>query len=65
MMVMNAEKIMANIYVLMGDTLQEANATFASISQEEAMMMWHRRLGHMSKRDKINLIKEDITYNII
>ena len=47
---MKAEKIMANLYVLMGDTLQESNATLVSMNQEEVVMMWHRRLGHMSER---------------
>ena len=50
LVVMKAEKIMANLYVLIGDTLQESNATLASMSQEEVVMMWHRRLGHMSER---------------
>ena len=44
-MVMKAEKIMANLYVLMGDTLQESNATLVSMNQEEVVMMWHRDLG--------------------
>jgi len=29
---------MANVYVLLGDMLQEANAMVASTSQEEAML---------------------------
>ncbi|RDX80299.1 hypothetical protein CR513_39164, partial [Mucuna pruriens] len=32
------------------DTLQEANALVAASSQEEVTMMWHHRLGHMSKQ---------------
>jgi len=30
---------MVDVYVLLGDTLQEANAMVASTSQEEAMLM--------------------------
>jgi len=30
---------MADVYVLLGDTLQEANTMIASTSQEEAMLM--------------------------
>ena len=36
---MKAQKIMADVYVLLGDMLQEANAMVASTSQEEAMLM--------------------------
>ncbi|WVY98692.1 hypothetical protein V8G54_030843 [Vigna mungo] len=50
LVVMKAEKIKENSYVLMGDTLQEANATIALTSQEEVMLMWHRRLRHMLER---------------
>nr|KYP42748.1 Retrovirus-related Pol polyprotein from transposon TNT 1-94 [Cajanus cajan] len=50
LVVMKAEKITSNLYLLLGETLQEADASVAAISQEEATMMWHRRLGHMSER---------------
>jgi len=36
---MKAQKIMADMYVLLGDKLQDANAMIASTSQEEAMLM--------------------------
>jgi len=36
---MKAQKIMADVYVLLGDTLQGANAMVPSTSQEEAMLM--------------------------
>jgi len=36
---MKAQKIMADVYVLLGDTLQEVNAMVASTSQEEVMLM--------------------------
>jgi len=36
---MTAQRIMANVYVLLGDTLQDANAMIASTSQEETMLM--------------------------
>ncbi|RDX64738.1 hypothetical protein CR513_56672, partial [Mucuna pruriens] len=39
LIVMKVEKIIANLYMLLGDTLQVANALFATSSQEEAMMM--------------------------
>ena len=48
---MKAQKIMADVYVLLGDTLQEANAMVASTSQEEAMLMWHRKLGYKSEQN--------------
>jgi len=46
---MKAQKIMADMYVLLGDKLQDANAMIASTSQEEAMLMWHRKLGYKSE----------------
>jgi len=33
------QKIMEDVYVLLGDTLHEANVMVASTSQEEAMLM--------------------------
>ena len=50
LVVMKAEKVAANLYMLLGDTLQMADASVATGSQEETTMMWHRRLGHMSER---------------
>ncbi|RDY02433.1 hypothetical protein CR513_14106, partial [Mucuna pruriens] len=50
LIVMKVEKIMANLYMLWGDTLQVANASVATSSQEEATMMWHHRLGHTSEQ---------------
>ena len=47
---MKAQKIMADVYVLLGDTLQDANAMVASTSQEEAVLTWHRKLGYKSER---------------
>jgi len=41
------ENITSNLYMLLGDTLQEADASVTAASQEETTMMWHRRLGHM------------------
>ena len=48
-MVVKAEKTTANLYMLLGDMLQEAEASIASTSQKETTMMWHCKLGHMSK----------------
>ncbi|KAG2399616.1 Retrovirus-related Pol polyprotein from transposon TNT 1-94 Protease [Vigna angularis] len=50
LIVMKAEKIAVNLYMLLGDTLQEADASVATTKEEEATMMWHYRLGHMSER---------------
>jgi len=50
LVVMRAEKIAANLYMLVGDTLQEAEALVASASQEEMTMTWHCKLGHMSEQ---------------
>ena len=39
LMVMEAEKLTNNIYMLVGDTLQDANALTAVASQEETTMV--------------------------
>lgn len=51
LVIMKAEKIATNLFMLEGETLPEANACVASTSKgEESTMMWHRKLGHMSER---------------
>ncbi|KOM25686.1 hypothetical protein LR48_Vigan153s000800 [Vigna angularis] len=62
-------QIAVNLYMLLGDTLQEADASVATTKEEEATMMWHYRLGHMSERGlKIladhNLLPELKTFNL-
>ncbi|KAH9679088.1 Integrase catalytic domain-containing protein [Citrus sinensis] len=49
LVLMKAEKINANIFMLKGGTLQEADACVAS-NGEESTMMWHLKLGHMSEQ---------------
>ncbi|KAH9779421.1 hypothetical protein KPL71_007705 [Citrus sinensis] len=49
LVLMNAEKISANLFMLKGETLQEADACVAS-NGEESTMMWHLKLGHMSEQ---------------
>jgi len=41
---------MTNLYVLLGDTLQEINTIVASTSQEKIIMVWHHKLNHMYER---------------
>ncbi|KAH9689185.1 hypothetical protein KPL70_015411 [Citrus sinensis] len=50
---MKAEKIGANLFMLKGETLLEADACVAS-NREESTMMWHLKLGHMSEQDLIH-----------
>ncbi|KAH9651797.1 Integrase catalytic domain-containing protein [Citrus sinensis] len=49
LVLMKAEKIGANLFMLKGETLQEANACVAS-NGEKSTMMWHLKLGHMSEQ---------------
>ncbi|KAH9654151.1 hypothetical protein KPL70_027652 [Citrus sinensis] len=49
LVLMKVEKIGANLYMLKGETLQEADACVAS-NGEESTMMWHLKLGHMSEQ---------------
>ena len=51
LIVMKAEKIAANLYMLNGETLEEAQADVAlEKTREESTMLWHKKLGHMSER---------------
>ena len=51
LIVIKAEKIAVNLYMLKGDTLMEVEPSVASInSGEESMMIWYRKLSHMSER---------------
>ena len=50
-MVLKARKTVVNMFVLMGETHHEAEASIASASSaEEKTMMWHKTLGHMSEK---------------
>ncbi|KAH9669265.1 hypothetical protein KPL70_021724 [Citrus sinensis] len=49
LVLMKAKKIDANLFMLKGETLQEANACVVS-NGEESTMMWHLKLGHMSEQ---------------
>ncbi|KAH9801106.1 hypothetical protein KPL71_000900 [Citrus sinensis] len=49
LVLIKAEKIGANLFMLKGETLQEADACVAS-NGEESTMMWHLKLGHMSEQ---------------
>ncbi|KAG6790575.1 hypothetical protein POTOM_006732 [Populus tomentosa] len=51
LVVLKARKTVANMFVLMGETYQGAEASIASASPaEEKTMMWHQKLGHMSEK---------------
>jgi hypothetical protein len=51
LVVLKARKIVANMFVLMGETYHEAEASIVSASPaEEKTMMWHQKLGHMSEK---------------
>ena len=45
---MKVKKIGANLFILKGEKLQEADACVAS-NEEESAMMWHLKLDHMSE----------------
>ncbi|KAH9671607.1 hypothetical protein KPL70_017434 [Citrus sinensis] len=49
LVLMKAEKIGANLFMLKGETLHEADACVAS-NGEESTMMWHLKLGHISEQ---------------
>ncbi|KAE8677858.1 cytochrome P450 71A9-like [Hibiscus syriacus] len=49
LVVLKGEKIAANLYMLKGETLVEAEASVVSCSSDSAML-WHQKLGHMSEQ---------------
>ncbi|KAE8716977.1 cytochrome P450 71A9-like [Hibiscus syriacus] len=49
LVVLKGEKIAANLYMLKGKTLLEAEASIASCSSD-SVMLWHKKLGHMSEQ---------------
>ena len=49
LVLMKVEKIGVNLFILKGETLQEADACVAS-NGEESTMIWHLKLGHMSEQ---------------
>ncbi|KAE8714062.1 hypothetical protein F3Y22_tig00110201pilonHSYRG00172 [Hibiscus syriacus] len=48
LVVLKGEKIAANLYMLKGETLLEAEASVASCSSDFAML-WHKKLGHIKQ----------------
>jgi len=59
LVVLKARKIVANLFVLMGETHCEAKTSIASANPvEEKTMMWHKKPGHMLEKSlKISLIR--------
>ncbi|KAK8976639.1 hypothetical protein V6N11_057239 [Hibiscus sabdariffa] len=54
-----SEKIAANLYMLKGETLQEAEASVASCSSDPAMLS-HQKLGHMSEQGMKVLVEQKL-----
>ncbi|KAK8520376.1 hypothetical protein V6N12_004316 [Hibiscus sabdariffa] len=59
LVVMKGEKIAANLYMLKGETLQEAEASVASCSLDH-VMLWHQKLGHMSEQGMKVLVEQKL-----
>ncbi|XP_048232865.1 uncharacterized mitochondrial protein AtMg00300-like [Ricinus communis] len=48
LVIMKGEKVAANLYMFLGETVHEAEASDASSSSSERFaMVWHQKLGHM------------------
>ena len=56
---MKAKKIDANLFMLKGETLQEADACVTS-NEEESAMMWHLKFSHMSEQSLKILFKRKL-----
>ncbi|KAG9446276.1 hypothetical protein H6P81_012404 [Aristolochia fimbriata] len=50
MVVMKGEKKMGNLYHLIGNTIIGGTAVTSCDGEDDATVLWHRRLGHMSER---------------
>ncbi|KAE8710792.1 hypothetical protein F3Y22_tig00110319pilonHSYRG00355 [Hibiscus syriacus] len=59
LVVLKGEKIAANLYMLKGETLLEAEASVASCSSDSAML-WHQKLGHMSEQEMKVLVEQNL-----
>ncbi|KAE8688623.1 hypothetical protein F3Y22_tig00110962pilonHSYRG00058 [Hibiscus syriacus] len=59
LVVLKGEKIAANLYMLKGETLLEAEASVASCSSDSAML-WHQKLGHMSEQGMKVLVEQKL-----
>ncbi|KAE8670544.1 hypothetical protein F3Y22_tig00112127pilonHSYRG00101 [Hibiscus syriacus] len=59
LVVLKGEKITANLYMLKGETLLEAEAFVASCSSDSAML-WHQKLGHMSEQGMKVLVEQKL-----
>ena len=58
LVLIKAEKIGANLFVLKGETLHEADMWVTS-NREELAMLWHLKLSHMSEQG-LKIISERI-----
>ena len=47
LVVMKAEKIIANLYMLHERTYQQVETSVANFGEELTMRWWHHKLGHM------------------
>ncbi|KAE8734764.1 hypothetical protein F3Y22_tig00000715pilonHSYRG00142 [Hibiscus syriacus] len=59
LVVLKGEKIAANLYMLKGETLLEAEASVVSCSSDSTML-WHQKLGHMSKQGMKVLVEKKL-----
>ena len=47
LVIMKAEKVAANLYLLKGETLVDGEGSVASSNNKRSSMIWHRKLGYM------------------
>ncbi|KAE8718614.1 Detected protein of confused Function [Hibiscus syriacus] len=59
LMMMKGEKIAANLYMLKGETLLEAEASVPSCSLE-SVILWHQKLIHMSEQGMKVLVEQKL-----
>ncbi|KAE8680647.1 hypothetical protein F3Y22_tig00111372pilonHSYRG00031 [Hibiscus syriacus] len=59
LVVLKGQKMAANLYMLKGETLLEAEASVASCSSN-SVMLWHQKLGHMSEQGMKILVEQNL-----
>lgn len=60
LVVMKKDKISSKLLMLQGDTLKHGESSAPSTHQEESTIMWHQKLGHMSKHGLKILIERNL-----
>ena len=62
LIVMKGKRTKENIYILLGSTI--VGGVHYAESSDDSTKLWHMRLGHMSERGMVELLKRDLLKGI-